>query len=285
MSGMNIGVLHPGAMGVTVAQSLKDSGHQVGWVSAGRSQESRQRAEGLRSFTSIDEIAGWADAIISICPPHGAVPLARAVHATGYTGLYVDANALAPSTSLKIAELLGVGAYVDGGIIGPPAIKPGTTRLYLSGHHAPAVSAWFSAGALEAIALPMTDVPNGNVAASSLKMAYAAYSKGASALLLSVNALAEAGGVREALHQEWAISSPDLLKRSEYTAAMTSGKAWRFVGEMLEISENYSSAGLPDSFHTAAAAIYEHMSDLKDLPPQNLESVVAALLKRSQGDT
>jgi transcription initiation factor TFIIIB Brf1 subunit/transcription initiation factor TFIIB len=57
------------------------------------------------------------------------------------------------------------------------------------------------------------------------------------------------------------------------------------VGEMLEISENYSSAGLPDSFHTAAAAIYEHMSDLKDLPPQNLESVVAALLKRSQGDT
>jgi transcription initiation factor TFIIIB Brf1 subunit/transcription initiation factor TFIIB len=75
-----------------------------------------------------------------------------------------------------------------------------------------------------------------------------------------------------------------LLKRSEYTAAATSGKAWRFVGEMLEISETYSDAGLPDSFHTSAAAIYERMSDLKDLPPQTLDAVVAALLKRSQDD-
>ena len=40
-----------------------------------------------------------------------------------------------------------------------------------------------------------------------LKMSYAAYSKGASALLLSVNALAEAGGVTEALHAEWALSA------------------------------------------------------------------------------
>lgn len=284
MPQMNIGVLHPGAMGITVAQGLRDSGHQVGWVSAGRSPETQQRAAGLHSFASIDEIAGWADALISICPPHGALALAQAVHGTGFTGLFVDANALAPSTSLKIADLLGAGAFVDGGIIGPPAIKPGITRLYLSGHHAAAVSAWFSAGNLQAIALPMTDAPNASVAASTLKMAYAAYSKGASALLLSVNALAEAGGVSEALHQEWAISSPDLLKRSEYTAAATSGKAWRFVGEMLEISETYSNAGLPDSFHTAAAAIYERMQELKDLPPQSLEVVIAALLEGKQSN-
>lgn len=282
MSGMNIGVLHPGAMGVTVARGLQDSGHRVGWVSAGRSRQTQQRASGLHCFNSIDDIAGWADALISVCPPHAAVALAQAVHSTGFTGFYVDANALAPSTSLTIAELLGAGAFVDGGIIGPPAIKPGSTRLYLSGHHAQAVSSWFSKGSLEAIALPMSDAPKANVAASTLKMAYAAYSKGASALLLSVNALAEAGGVREALHQEWGISSPDLLKRSEYTAAATSGKAWRFAGEMLEISETYSSAGLPDSFHTAAAAIYERMQDLKDLPPQTLNAVVAALLERTE---
>ena len=48
----------------------------------------------------------------------------------------------------------------------------------------------------------MSDAPKANVAASTLKMAYAAYSA-LGALLLSVNALAEAGGVREALHQEW----------------------------------------------------------------------------------
>ncbi len=284
MSAMNIGVLHPGAMGVTVAQTLLDSGHQVGWVSSQRSAETQRRAAGLQSFASLDEIAGWADALISVCPPHGALDLAQAVHGTGFTGLYIDANALAPSTSQKIAEILGVGAYVDGGIIGPPALKPGTTRLYLSGHHAPTVSAWFSTGSLQAIAMPMRDDPGAQVAASMLKMAYAAYSKGASALLLSVNALAEAGGVGEALHQEWAISAPDLLKRSEYTAAATSGKAWRFAGEMLEISETYSNAGLPDSFHAAAAAIYGRMQELKDLPPQTLDAVVAALLKQTGED-
>ena len=280
----NIGVLHPGAMGATVAQTLMDSGHQVGWVSANRSAETAQRARGCMPFDSLDEIAAWADALISVCPPHGAVELAERVHATGFTGFYVDANALAPSTSLQIAEIIGISAYVDGGIIGPPAIDAGTTRLYLSGQHGAGVAHWFSAGALKAVALPF-DVGGSQqqqMAASMLKMSYAAYSKGASALLLSVNALAEAGGVADALRSEWAISAPDLLKRSEFTAKMTSGKAWRFQGEMLEISETYSNAGLPDDFHAGAAAIYERMSQLKDLPPQALDAVVAAILEESR---
>ena len=277
----NIGVLHPGAMGATVAQSLLDSGHGVGWVSSGRSEASAQRAGGCRAFLSLDEIAGWADALISVCPPHGAVELAERVHATGFTGFYIDANALAPATSLKISEIVGAGAYVDGGIIGPPATRAGTTRLYLSGQHAAGAAAWFSAGALQAIALPFdqSDQPYEQVAASMLKMSYAAYSKGASALLLSVNALAEVGGVTKALRSEWAISAPDLLKRSEVTARMTSGKAWRFEGEMLEISETYSDLGLPDTFHAGAAAVYERMAFLKDLPPQELETVVAAIVR------
>lgn len=284
MSGMNIGVLHPGTMGVTVAQTLKDSGHQVGWVSAQRSKETMERAQGLIGFSSLDDIAAWADALISVCPPHGALELAQAVHSTGFTGLYVDANAIAPATTRSIGEIVGMSAFVDGGIIGPPALKPGTTRLYLSGHHAPAVASWFSAGSLQAIALPVTQRTDSAVSASMLKMAYAAYNKGASALLLSVNALAEAGGVLDALHQEWAISAPDLTKRSGYAAAGTSPKAWRFVGEMLEISETYTDAGLPDAFHTAAADIYERMSGLKSLPPQSLDAVVAALLEQAGGD-
>ena len=103
----NIGVLHPGAMGATVAQTLLDSGHQVGWVSANRSVETARRARGCMPFDSLDEIAAWADALISVCPPHGAVELAERVHAMQFTGFYVDANALAPSTSLQIAEIIG----------------------------------------------------------------------------------------------------------------------------------------------------------------------------------
>ena len=41
----NIGVLHPGAMGITVARSLQDSGHKVGWVVANVPKpETEQRA-------------------------------------------------------------------------------------------------------------------------------------------------------------------------------------------------------------------------------------------------
>jgi hypothetical protein len=50
---------------------------------------------------------------------------------------------------------------------------------------------------------------------------------------------------------------------------------------MLEISETYSDVGLPDALHAGAAAVYERMAALKDLPPQELEAVVAALLKQT----
>jgi 3-hydroxyisobutyrate dehydrogenase-like beta-hydroxyacid dehydrogenase len=114
--------------------------------------------------------------------------------------------------------------------------------------------------------------------ASALKMAYAAYTKGSSALLLAVNALAEAAGVRDALVQEWEISQPGLAKRSERTAAGTSRKAWRFVGEMQEIARTFAAAGLPDDFHLGAAELYRRMAELKDLPPAELEVVLQHIL-------
>ena len=48
------------------------------------------------------------------------------------------------------------------------------------------------------------------VQASSLKMAYAGYTKGSSALLILINAFAELSGVRESLIEEWELSQPDL---------------------------------------------------------------------------
>ena len=39
-----IGILHPGAMGISVAATLQNTGHHVCWVSEGRSQQTRDRA-------------------------------------------------------------------------------------------------------------------------------------------------------------------------------------------------------------------------------------------------
>ncbi len=55
------------------------------------------------------------------------------VLAHGFTGLYVDANAISPQRAERIAAAVrrGGARFVDGSIIGPPAWKPGTTWLYL----------------------------------------------------------------------------------------------------------------------------------------------------------
>ncbi len=275
---MRIGLLHPGAMGASIGLSLLASSHDVGWVSEGRSIASRNRAKQFEAFAALDDMAVWADGLISICPPDAAIAQAQAVYATAFDGLYVDANAIAPNSANEIAQIFGLGAYVDGGVIGPPALSTGTTRLYLSGQHAARVAGWFTQGFLQAIALPASDHANSMVAASALKVAYAAHSKGASALLLAVNALAKSSGIGEVLKAEWDISQPGLNQRSDLTAKVTSPKAWRFAGEMLEISEAFKAQGLSGDFHQGAAHIFASMADLKDQSDADLEQVIAAIL-------
>lgn len=273
---MKIGLVNPGAMGATIGASLVRSGHEVLWVAGGRSAASVERAgkAGLTPVDSMHELASQAVGVVSVCPPHAAREVAEAVLAAGFQGTYLDANALAPATAAEVASLVGPG-YVDGGIIGPPALREGTTRLYLSGAGAPAVCDWFAEPVLG-----VSVVDERPTSASALKMCYAAYTKGSSALLLAVRALAEAEGVSDALLLEWSISQPDLLRRVEAAARGTAGKAWRFVGEMEEIAATFEAQGLPGGFHQAAAEAYGRMSELKDRSDANLEDVLAALLKR-----
>lgn len=269
---MKVGVLHPGEMGVSICQALSDSGHEVHWVRQDRSADTQKRADPFIPVPTLSDLTAGVDAIISVCPPHAALAQAEGVAALGFKGVYVDANAVAPTTAEQIASVVGEG-YVDGGIIGPPATRPGSTRMYVSGSQSDLVAAWFSNGNLDVRA-----IGTGHTQASTLKMAYAAYTKGSSALLLAVNALAEAGGVRSELAAEWEISQKGLVERSAGTAKGTSRKAWRFVGEMEEIAATFAHFGLPGDFHKGAAELYSRMSDLKDLPPSDLEEVLQKIL-------
>ncbi len=262
-------------MGVSVAAALQASGHEVLWCREDRSSATASRAA---AFAAVDTLAALSDACeacISVCPPGEALPQARAVAATGFDGLYVDANAVAPATAAEVADFFGE-RFVDGGIIGPPALTPGTTRLYLSGARSAEVTGWFTDGALQAV-----DLGAGSTRASALKMAYAAYTKGLAALLLNVNALAARNDVRDALVAEWQLSQPGLAARSEGAAAGTSPKAWRFVGEMQEIAATFDAAGLPAGFHEAAAQVYERLASFKDQPGAELADVLEALLRET----
>ena len=88
-------------------------------------------------------------------------------------------------------------------------------------------------------------------------MAFASWTKGSSALLLTARALAQAEGVEDELLDEWQMSMPDLSGRSTAAARSALRKGWRWVGEMNEIAASCAAAGLPDGFHHAAAEIYD----------------------------
>lgn len=200
MSARTVGLLHPGAMGSTIGRTILSGGHRVLWAADGRSRATRERAEleGFEEVRTLADLCAESDAIVSVCPPHGAAQLAEAVAGTGYRGIYVDANAIPPAIAGRIRDLIMAagGDYVDGSIIGPPAYESGSTRVYLSGTGAESVAELFVSGAADAVVLD-----GFFAAASALKMVYAAFTKGSAALLLAVVGAAGALGVDEALHR------------------------------------------------------------------------------------
>ena len=110
---MRFGILHPGSMGVSIAAAAKNSGHQVYWASEGRSEQSRRRADeqGLIDGGSLEDLCRDCTVIVCVCPPHAALDVASQVAACGYTGLYVDANAIAPDKAQEVGRMVeGAGA-------------------------------------------------------------------------------------------------------------------------------------------------------------------------------
>ena len=265
------GVLHPGDMGVTVAAACSGT---VLWASEGRSTETCERAAsaGLTDAGDLASLAAAADAVISVCPPHGAEALATAVADAGFGGCFIDANAVSPSTARRIAGHFE--NFVDGSLIGPPARESGTTRLYLAGPGAARVAARFAGSLLDARVLD----GGGIGAASALKMAYASWTKGTNALLVAVAALAAAEGVSDELTAEWGLSQSGLSQRLTYTAIRSAPKAWRWVGEMDEIADTFAAAGLPDGFHRAASEVFARLGEFKNVRSASVEQMLEALL-------
>jgi 3-hydroxyisobutyrate dehydrogenase-like beta-hydroxyacid dehydrogenase len=279
-----VGLLNPGDMGAAVGRCLTDKGATVLWASAGRGPETAARAAaaGLSDAGTVADLAGRAEVIISVCPPHAALDVAWAVH--GFTGLYVDANAISPGTAREVAQMIteSGGRYVDGGIIGGPPARPGSTRLYLSGADAGEVAGLFAGTRLDARV-----IDGAPMAASAVKMAYAGWTKGTSALLLAVRALAREQGVEDALLAEWALSQPRLDEQSRGAARSAATKGWRWVGEMEEIAATMAAAGLPDGFHQAAAEIFRRSprANPGDSGVQDADLVLETVLGELTGDS
>jgi 3-hydroxyisobutyrate dehydrogenase-like beta-hydroxyacid dehydrogenase len=199
--------------------------------------------------------------------------------ASSFQGLYLDANAISPQRAMRIGQAMteaGV-SFIDGGIIGGPAWEPGKTWLYLSGEKAAETASCFSAGPLE------TSVVGESIGkASALKMCFAAYTKGTTALLCAILATSEKLGVRKELEEQWSRDGSDFAEQARARVRRVTAKAWRFTGEMEEIASTFREAGLPGEFHAAAKIIYRQIAEFKDVPSlPSLEDVLEALVQTS----
>jgi 3-hydroxyisobutyrate dehydrogenase-like beta-hydroxyacid dehydrogenase len=280
-----IGILHPGEMGISIAASAIHSGHQVFWLPEGRTSKTRARAEKhhLKESHSLAEFCQTCEVIISICPPHAAEELAQAVSRVRFKGLYLDANAISPQRAIKIGQRLEANGvhFVDGGVIGGPAWKAKETWLYLSGEHSQEIASCFSKGPLE------TKVIGNEIGrASALKMCYAAYTKGTTALISAILATAESLGVRDELYQQWDTDESGFSEQVNRRVARVTAKAWRFEGEMKEIASTFSEVGLPAGFHEAAAEVYKQLANFKDAPEvPPINDVLKALLTHNHSSS
>jgi 3-hydroxyisobutyrate dehydrogenase-like beta-hydroxyacid dehydrogenase len=272
-----VGLLHPGEMGAAIGGCVAGRGHQVWWAREGRGPDTAARAAqaGLSDAGTTAELAGRSDIILSICPPHAAAEVAGAVASAGFHGVFVDANAISPAASRALAKVIedGGGGFVDGGIVGRPPTPERGPRLYLSGSRAGEVRDLFAGTQVDA------RIVAGQVgAASAVKMAYAAWTKGTDALVLCARALASAEGVQDTLLAEWEISLPELPGQTRSAARSAAVKGWRWVAEMEEIADSMAAAGLPPGFHRAAAEVFRRQPRAGSADAVTVDEVISALL-------
>jgi 3-hydroxyisobutyrate dehydrogenase-like beta-hydroxyacid dehydrogenase len=271
-------LFHPGEMGAALGAALASRGFRGLWASQGRSTQTatRARTANLDDAGTIKQAVEAAEVVVSVCPPGAALALAREAVAHGFSGIYVDANAIAPATARAIGTVIDAagGTFVDGGIIGLPPTAQKQPTLYLSGAQATAVAALFTGTNIHAEV-----IEGGEGAASALKMCYAAFTKGTTALLATIRALAEHEGVEGPLLESWRRTLPDVPRQSEQ-AATAASKAWRWSGEMDEIAASFAAAGLPDGFHRAAGEVYRRLEGFRDrATPPSMAEVTEAMLR------
>jgi 3-hydroxyisobutyrate dehydrogenase-like beta-hydroxyacid dehydrogenase len=272
----DIGILHPGDMGVAIGASAINNGHHVYWASAGRSQDTRRRAEehALIDVGSLQELCKRCSIVFSVVPPSAAEDVAEQVVAQKFKGTYADLNAISPQGAQRIGERLEANGvtFVDGGIVGPPPWQPKTTWLCLSGKDSATIASCFTNGPVQ------TEILGERIGdASALKMCYGAYTKGHTALIAGILGTAQNWGVLESLTRRWAADGSGLDKSAAPRVARITDRAWRWVGEMDEIAATFDGAKMPRGFHEAAADIYQRLSRFKDQPTPSADAVLAAL--------
>ncbi|MEU3602260.1 DUF1932 domain-containing protein [Streptomyces sp. NPDC006798] len=250
-------------MGAAVAACARAHAARVLWCEAGRSTASVARATrfGLTPVVTLGELLDGSDIVISLCPPAAAEDLARDVAGHRFAGVYVEANAIAPERTRRIAGLLNPAAtVVDGVVVGSPPVGGKSPTLYLSGPaDAPErIEALFAGSAVR------TRVLGPEVGkASALKLSYTAFQKASRVLVALATGMAREYGVDQDLLEVASWRTDSYLTEPGYIAK-TASRAWRWGAELEEAADALAAAGLPPEMLRAAASTLARWDDAKD---------------------
>jgi 3-hydroxyisobutyrate dehydrogenase-like beta-hydroxyacid dehydrogenase len=255
-----IGVTSPGDMGQAVAMRLKACGFDVYTALSGRSARTAElaREAGLTDCGTVEKLVATCDAVFSVLNPGAALDNAREVaksmRASKKKLIFVDCNAIAPSTGKEIEKLIteAGGTFVDAGIIGPPPRGKAKTRLYVSGPDAALLSEQIVDDQLR-----VRVVGERIGEASAVKMCYASITKGALALGVELLVAARKLGVEHALEAEFKDSQPDLYDWIVNRSVSMPPKAYRWVPEMQEIAKTFEDVGMTPRIMLGASDMYE----------------------------
>lgn len=260
--GITVAVMAQGSMGAGVGKRLHERGASVRTLLSGRSEASANRAKaaGMEPVGDERALLSGADYFLSILPPDQAIGLAErlapALQSLPVKPVYVDCNAVSPQTAERIAAVIEPtgAAFVDGGIIGGPPREGYSPVIYASGPQAERTKPIADYG----IDWRIIDGPVG--AASGLKMSYAGITKGTTAIAAAMLLGAARFGCAEALIAELSSSQPEMLKRMRGSIPGMYDKAYRWVGEMEEISD-FLDANAPSSdMYKGIARLYEFLA-------------------------
>lgn len=260
--GQAVGFIGMGEMGAAIARCVTAAGHAVYAVAKGRSRETIERMAEARvePLESRSELLERCGIVFSVIPPSEAEPEATATIEALRAGgriAFVEANAIAPARTMRIAGLFGGSGslLVDAGIIGGPPSGADRPRLYASGPDVPELRGLDGAG------FDLVHLGPDIGRASAFKMAYAAATKGTNSLLTAVLLAAELSGFAEEFEREFSASQPVLHRRAHSNIARLPSDAGRWIFEMEEIASAFRSLGLPGGFHDAASEIMTLLSE------------------------
>ena len=265
---MIIGLIGLGEMGSEIGRYLVMNDLEVISVYEGRSEISKKRASKykIRDAGSIEQFCKISDLVISIIPPDKAIETANLY--TSYKNkdgqIYCDLNAISTITAKKIKLLLDEKKidYVDGAIMGGPPTENYSPRIYLSGKLSEKLN-FLNGKGIELMVLKGSDFK-----ASATKMVYASITKGSKALVAGALIAAKKNNVYDELMEELKYSEEYFSLVAKDQIPSIKHKAYRWVGEMNEISLTYKESGLTGGFHSEAENVYEL---IKNLPEGKLE--------------